>query len=102
MIIHLFPLRDPELIKMCSKSNSRLPADKLVTEYFFNCRSGCDIFRKKQMFLLKDHILNSKERFGRVNKMWLDLSSEEKKRYQEEVFKDNKKYCMELQKWFEV
>ncbi|XP_056286325.1 nucleolar transcription factor 1-B-like isoform X1 [Pseudoliparis swirei] len=89
--------RPKELRDIKRRDKNKIPGEPKIT-----FRSGCDIFRKKQMFLLKDHILNSKERFGRVNKMWLDLSSEEKKRYQEEVFKDNKKYCMELQKWFET
>ncbi|XP_034415321.1 nucleolar transcription factor 1-B-like isoform X2 [Cyclopterus lumpus] len=65
-------------------------------------RSGCDTFRTKQMFLLRDSILNSKERFCKVSKMWLDLPAVEKQRYHEEVFEYNKIYSLELRKWFET
>ncbi|XP_068439480.1 upstream-binding factor 1-like protein 1 isoform X2 [Clinocottus analis] len=77
--------------------STRLPGEPKMPS-----RSGCNIFRKKQMFLLREEIPNARERFAMTNKMWQDLSEVEKKRYKEDVFKNNKIYSRQLWEWFKT
>nr|XP_020460730.1 nucleolar transcription factor 1-like isoform X2 [Monopterus albus] len=60
------------------------------------------IFCQNQMELLKKEIPNSKERFGKINKMWKDLPLKEKEFYKEKLHEKFREYSMELQKWFKT
>ncbi|XP_054455014.1 nucleolar transcription factor 1-A-like [Anoplopoma fimbria] len=85
-----------------SKGIKKRDIKKFPGEPKMPSRSGYGIFCKNQMVLLREKFPNSRDRFAVICKMWQDLNSKEKERYKKEVFEDNKKHSVELQKWFET
>ncbi|XP_042364175.1 nucleolar transcription factor 1-like [Plectropomus leopardus] len=63
-------------------------------------RSATSLFCKTQMELLKNKIQDRRERFAKSNKLWHNLSLQEKERYRKKALESKIKYAIELNKWF--